>query len=160
VHPTIDVVQREVLASAAVRIGTVVGRGVLLGEGASWHTSDPRRHDEAAVRAGQHLADRLHRRALGAVRGGRVDEVVLVGEMDDRIGRGCAGPQAVEIVEVASVNLSALGPQGGGGRVGAGEADHLVAAGKQLVDGGGTDPAGGSGDEHAHEQILFIDDSD
>jgi hypothetical protein len=45
--------------------------------------------------------------------------------MDDRIGGGRAGPQAVEIVEVTSMHLGALGLECRGGRVGAGEPDHL-----------------------------------
>lgn len=80
---------------------------------------------------------------------------MLVGQVDDRIGRLSAGAEAVQIVEVAAMDQRPLGLECGGGCIGASQAEDLVAAGQQLVDSCGADPAGGSSDEYAQEQISF-----
>ena len=75
--------------------------------------------------------------------------------MDDGLGVRGARADAVEVVEVPAPDPGALGLEGRGGGVGAGEPGDLVTGGEQLVDRGGADPAGGSGDENAHEWISF-----
>ena len=76
---------------------------------------------------------------------------MLEGEVDDPVGRGGGGAQALEVVEAAAVDLGAGGGDRLGRGVGAGEADDLVAGIDELGDDGGADPAAGAGDEHAHE---------
>ena len=38
----------------------------------------------------------------------------------------------------------------------AGQAEHLMAGGDQLLDDGRADPAGGAGDKYTHEQNLQV----
>ena len=79
--------------------------------------------------ARERLAERLDR-ARGRRRPrppSRRDEVVLEGEVDDAVGRGGAGAQAVEVVEGAAVHLGPGGGEGRGRGVRAGEPEDLVA---------------------------------
>ena len=106
------------------------------------------------VGARQHLAHCLD----GAqVRLGGADEVAVevvpVGEVDDAVGCRGGGPQAVEVVEVAAVRLGALGRQGGGGLVRAGQAGDVVPGFEEFGDDGGTDVSGRAGDKDVHGQI-------
>jgi hypothetical protein len=78
---------------------------------------------------------------------------MVVGEVDDTVGFGRPGPQAVGIVEVAAVHLSAQRRDGGCGVVRAGQAQDPVSGVDQVGDDRGADPAGGSGDEDAHETL-------
>ena len=55
-----------------------------------------------------------------------------------------------EVVEVAAADESTLRLEGRGGSVGSGEPGDLMPGGEKFIDGGGTDPSGGSGDENAH----------
>ena len=80
---------------------------------------------------------------------------MLVREVDDGVGGLGASPDAGEIVEVAAADLDPLGRQGRGGGVGPGQPGDLVSGGEQFIDGGGADPAGGSGDENAHGTVPF-----
>lgn len=80
---------------------------------------------------------------------------MLVGEVEDGVSGRRALPDAVEVVEVAAADLGTLRVEGCGRGVGAGEPDHLVAGGEQLVDRGRTDPPGCSGDEDAHVNDLL-----
>ena len=67
---------------------------------------------------------------------------MLEGEVDDAVGRGGGGAQALEVVEAAAVDLGAGRGDGVGRGVGAGEPDDLVARVEELGDDGGADPAG------------------
>ena len=73
--------------------------------------------------------------------------------MDDAVGRRGARAQAVEVVEVAALDLGAGGLDGGGRRVRAGEADDLVARSDELGDDGRADETGCAGDENTHEAL-------
>ncbi len=61
--------------------------------------------------------------------------------MNDGIGVLRSGADAVQIIEVAATALGALGLQGRGRGVGAGQADDVMTCAQQLVYRGGTDPA-------------------
>ena len=84
--------------------------------------------DERPVGALERRAERLDGRAG---RCGREPSSCVKSWMNaqwiDAVGRGGAAAQAVEVVEVAAVDLGAGGRERRGGRVGAGEADDLVA---------------------------------
>ncbi|GAA3161301.1 hypothetical protein GCM10020001_102000 [Nonomuraea salmonea] len=142
--------QGEVLGAAARRVGAVEGRGDVLGEHPVGEAGDAGGEQERPVAAFEGVAEGLDGGALGGVGAGQVAPVVLVGQVDDGLGRLGAGAQAVEVVEVAAVDVGALGLQRGGGGVGPGQAGDLVPGGEQVVDDGRADPAGGSGDENVH----------
>src|SRR5271169_6676870 len=80
---------------------------------------------------------------------------MLVREMDDGFGGLRARADAREVVEVTAADKSPLGLEGSGGSVGAGEPGDLMSGGEKFIDGGGTDPPGGSGDENAHGTVSF-----
>jgi hypothetical protein len=143
--------KREVLAAAARRLRAVErGRVVLAGRPALGEAGHARGEEEGAAGAGQRVADGLDRGSLGGDRVGRVGPVVLVREVDDGFGCLGAGPDAPEIVEVAAADLRPFCLERGGGSVGSGEPGDLMPGGEKFIDGGGTDPSGGSGDENAH----------
>ena len=64
--------------------------------------------------------------------------------------------QAVQIRERAAMDLGARRGQRLRSLVRAGEAEHLMAGGDQVLDDGRADPAGGSSDKYAHEQNLQV----
>ena len=78
--------------------------------------------------------------ALGGVRRRRIAPVVLVGEVDHTVGIGGTLAECVEVVEVTAEHGHALRLQRRRRRVGAGEPEHVVTCGEQLVDGRRTDP--------------------
>jgi hypothetical protein len=92
----------------------------------------------------------VDRGEVDARRGGEVREVVDVGGVDDPVGRGRGGTQAVEVVEGAAVDLGAGALERCRGPVGAGQPDDLVSGVDELGDDRGTDPSCRSGDEYAH----------
>ena len=57
---------------------------------------------------------------------GQPREVVDERGVDDAVRAGGAGAQAVEVLEIAAMDLGAGGRERRGGLVGAGEADDLV----------------------------------
>jgi hypothetical protein len=75
--------------------------------------------------------------------------------VNDAIGRGRTSPQAIEIVEIASVHLGAGGLYGHGALIRAGKAEHLVPRIQQLANDGRTDPSGRTGNEYAHSQSSY-----
>jgi hypothetical protein len=77
---------------------------------------------------------------------------VLEGEMDHTVRRCSGAAQRFEVVDGAALHLRAGGGEEGGGGIGAGEADDLMACAEQLGDDGGADPAGRAGDEQTHER--------
>ena len=151
VHALLDVLQGEVLRTAARGLRAVERRRVALGRGpVVRERGHPRGQQEGPVAAGERVADRLHGAPLGGVGVRGVGEVVLVGEVDDRLGRLGAGAQRVEVVQVAAADACPLGLQRGGRGVRAGQAGDRVALGQQLVHHGRADPAGRPGDEYVH----------
>ena len=70
--------------------------------------------------------------------------------MDDGLGGLGASPDAGEIVEVTALDASPPSLQHRGGSIRPGQPGDLVPGGEQLIDGGRTDPSGGSGNENAH----------
>jgi hypothetical protein len=74
--------------------------------------------------------------------------------VDDTVGRGRARLEPVEVVEGTVVDLGPEGRQSGGGRVGTGEADHLVTGVEQLANDRRSDETGGTADEDAHGALL------
>ena len=110
-----------------------------------------RGEQEGAVGAGQHITDGLDGGSLGRVRDGRVGEVVLVGQVQDGLGRLGAGGDRGQIVEVAAQDVHSLGRQGSCGSVGPGQPGDVMSGGQKFIDGGGTDPSGSAGNEDAHD---------
>src|ERR1700691_3640854 len=131
------------------------GRIVLRGRPARGEAGDARGEQEGPVGAGERIAYGLDCGSLGRGRGGHVGEVVLVREMDDGFGGLGASPDAREIVEVTPADVSPLGLDGGGGSIGPGEPGDLMPGGEKFIDGGGTDPSGGSGDKNAHGTVSL-----
>jgi hypothetical protein len=75
---------------------------------------------------------------------------VPVGEVEDPIGRRCAGAQAVDVVKTTAVYLgSGVGECGGRG-IRAGQTEDMMARAGELGNDRGADPAGRAGDENAH----------
>jgi hypothetical protein len=72
--------------------------------------------------------------------------------VDDPVGRGRAGAQAVEVVQRAAVDLRPGGGDRGGRGIRAGEPEDLMARPDQLGDDGGADEAGRAGEENTHER--------
>jgi len=156
VHTAVDEIEREVFAASARRLGAMEGgRIALRGRPALGEAGHARGEQEGAVGAGERIAYGLDRGSLGCARGGRVGPVVLVREMDDGFGGLRASTDAREIVEVTAADASPLGRQGSGGSVGPGEPGDLMSGGEKFIDGGGTDPSGGSGDENAHGTVSL-----
>ncbi len=75
--------------------------------------------------------------------------------MDDRLGGLGASPDAGQIVEVTAQGAGPLGLDNGGGSIGPGQPGDLMPGGEKLIDGGGADPSGGSGDEYAHGTVSL-----
>jgi len=161
VDPAVDELESEVLTATARRLRAVERRRVGLGGRPSLSQGgDAGSDQERAARAGEDVADGLGRVPFGRVRGGHVRPVVLVGQVDDGLGVVRAGPDAVEVVEVAAADPGTLRLDGSGGRIGPGQAGDLVTCREQFVDHGGTDPTGGSGDEDAHDVVSLLHDVD
>ena len=134
--------------------GVGVGHVLLGRDRAGLQARQPGGDDERPVGALERRAERLDGAAVrvgGGLEVAGEGDVVLEGEVDDPVGRGGGGAQALEVVEAAAVDLGAGRGERVGRGVGAGEPDDLVARVDQLGDDGGADPAAGAGDEHAHE---------
>src|SRR5208282_3369224 len=123
---------------------------VLHGRPALGEAGDARGEQEGAAGAGERFTYGLDRGSLGCARGRGVGPVVLVRKMDDGFGGLGASPDAREIVEITPADASPLCLDGSGGSVGPGEPGDLMSRSEKFVNGGGTDPSGGSGDENAH----------
>src|SRR5690349_15550934 len=76
--------------------------------------------------------------------------------MDDGLGILGAEADAVQVVEIAAPDVGPLRRDGRGGCVGSGQSGDLVTGGEQVVDHGGADPAGRSGDEYAHDVTSLV----
>jgi hypothetical protein len=76
--------------------------------------------------------------------------LVLEGQVDDPVRAGGRLGEAVGIVEVSPLDDGAGGFEALRGRLGAGQADHLVAGGDELGDDGRADPARCSRNEDSH----------
>ena len=61
-----------------------------------------------------------------------------------------AAPQAVEVLEIASVHLGPGGGERRGARVRTGEAEHRVARVDEILNDGGADEARRAGNENTH----------
>src|SRR5580693_2961737 len=156
VHTAVDELEREILAAPTRRLRAMErGHVVLPGRPALGEGGDARGEQEGAAGADERIAYGLDRGSLGCARGGRVGPVVLVREMDDGFGGLGASTDAREIVEVTAADASPLGPEGSGGSVGPGEPGDLMPGGEEFIDGGRTDPSGGSGDENVHGTVSL-----
>ncbi len=78
------------------------------------------------------------------------------GGVDDAVGGRRAAPQAVEVFNRAAMHRGAGPFDRSGGGIGAGEAEHLVARGEEVLDDGGADEAGGACHENTHEIISIM----
>jgi hypothetical protein len=68
---------------------------------------------------------------------------------------GGSTPQAVQILEIAAMRLSAGGDKRFGGRVRASETEHLMARVDEFLNNGGTDKTCGAGDEDTHRDFSL-----
>ncbi len=115
----------------------------------------PRGDHERPLGAGQRLAERLDRQAVGlraAYEVARKREVVPEREVEHAVRRGGGAAKDVEIVE-RSPALALLGPgcrEGLRGGIRPGEPDDLMTRAEQLGDDGGADEARRAGDENVH----------
>jgi hypothetical protein len=73
-------------------------------------------------------------------------------QVDHPVALGRPLAEAVEVLERAAVDLGPRRLERVGRRLGAGEADDVMAGVGQFGDDGGADPTGRPGDEDAHEQ--------
>ena len=74
--------------------------------------------------------------------------------MDGAVGLLGAALEAFEVFERAAMNIRAQLLERLGIGVGAGEAQHLVPVGDQLLRGGRADKSGRAGDEYTHGILL------
>jgi hypothetical protein len=112
------------------------------------------RDDERPARRRERLPEHVEGAPVGGCRRREVPReghVVLEGEVDDAVRTGSGGTEDLEIVERAADHLGPGLRDRCGGRVRTSEADDLVPGLEELRDHRRTDPATGSGHEHAHE---------
>jgi hypothetical protein len=75
--------------------------------------------------------------------------------MDDSLGLGGVGAQAVEVLQRATAYRGAGGGQGGRRGIRASEPDDLMPGVDEIGHEGGTDEPGRAGDEHTHGGALL-----
>jgi hypothetical protein len=151
-HALLDQVDHVLRVHTSTAGGALVRHGLLGGD----LTGDgrcARGHDQGLPGAEQRLAQRPRRGTLLRDGPGEVGEVVAEGQVHHAVGLLRPRPEHVRVGDVAPQHRSPGGLETCGGRVGAGQAQHLVAGGQQLGDDGGPDPARGTGDEHAHDDL-------
>lgn len=83
----------------------------------------------------------------------QVAPVVAEGEVDDTIGLRDAGAEAVKVGEVSAQRRPAGGREDRGRRIGADEAEDLVARGDEVGNDNRTDAAAGASDEYADGRL-------
>ena len=83
-------------------------------------------------------------------------EVVVEAEVQHAVGAGRAAAQGGVVLQRPAVDRGAHRGEGGGTRIGAGEAGDAVAGGDQVGNDGGADEAGGACDEYTHEQFSRV----
>jgi hypothetical protein len=109
---------------------------------------------ERLSRVRERFTDRLDGTKIGRHRPHEVTaeqgEVVLEREVNHAVGVPRRLSQPIEIVEGAAPRLRPGRCDGFGRRLGAREADHLVARGQQIADDGETNVTGRAGDEDTH----------
>ena len=76
--------------------------------------------------------------------------------MDHAVRRRGASPQAVDVLEIASVHLGPGRGERRGRRVRLGEAEHRVARGDEILNDGGTDKATSATNENTHQGLSLI----
>ena len=156
--PRSDRVSRAVAARRPAGLARTSGLGdepvVLGGHPPGGQADHARGEHEGSVGVGQGGAHGLHGPPVGGPGGGEVaaeGHLVLEGQVDDPVGVGGRLGQALGVVEVAPLDGGAGGFQPLGGRVGAGQADHLVAGAEEFGDDGRADPARCAGDKDSHD---------
>ena len=89
--------------------------------------------------ASRNCLDRAHVGGHRVQKRAGAHSFVVERQVDDAVGRSGRLAQAVEIVQVAAMNLGASVLQRRGGAVRTGQTDHLMAGSEQFGDDGGTD---------------------
>ena len=134
--------------------GRVGRRHILLGRRAArGEERHAGRHEQRTVGAFEHGADRLDGALVLRAVLREFREVVVEGGVDHGIRLGGAAPQAVQIRERAAMNLGARRGERLRSLVRAGQAEHLMAGGDQVLDDGRADPTGCSSDKYTHSKI-------
>jgi hypothetical protein len=134
--------------------GKVVGgdrEAVVFGRDATRRNErGPGRDDLRAIGTGERGTECFDRVPIDLANFLESCEVVNETGVDHTVGGGCSAAQALEVANIAPMDVSARGLKRSGSCIRAGEAKHLVACPKQLLNDGGTDEAGGTGDKDAH----------
>jgi len=136
--------------------GVVLGRGPSLYDCRQQQRS--RGDDQRSVGAREHLAHCLDRAQVRLAGTHEVAvEIVAVGEVNDAVG--CRGglPQAVDVVEVASMRRRARRGQGGRTLVRPSQAADSVPGVAEFGDDGRADVPGRAGNKNVRGRSLLID---
>ena len=129
---------------------------VFLGHATGGQPEDARGEHQGPVGAGQGRAHGLHGPPVGGRGGGEVTakgHLVLERQMDHPVGAVGGLGQPVRVVDVAPLDFGARGLQALRRRLGAGQADHVMAGIEQLGDNGRADPARRTGDKDPHDYL-------
>jgi hypothetical protein len=81
---------------------------------------------------------------------------MVEGSVDHTVCVGSAAPKALQIREGAAMDLGASGRECIRPLLGAGEPEHSMAGGDEILDDGRADPAGCPGYEDAHDKISRL----
>jgi hypothetical protein len=76
------------------------------------------------------------------------------GGVNHAIRHGCSSAQAFQIFKITPMRLGASGGKRLGGRIGASEAENLMARADELLNDGRPDEACSSGKEYTHKFLL------
>ncbi len=112
---------------------------------------DPGGDDQRPVGALQGRANSINRLQVCLRRLLDAREIMVVSEVDNPVGRGRAGAQAVGIVETAAVHIGSQASDRCRRSVRASKAENLMPGVEELLDDGRPDPPGRSGDKDTHE---------
>src|ERR1700751_560919 len=130
---------------------------MFFGPKAAWRKErGPGGDDQSTVRAGERGAESFDGAPIDLAVGLEVRKVVDKRGVNHAIRGGCSTAQAFQVFKIPSLHLRA----GGGKRFGAGigprQSEHLMARVDELLNNGGTDKSGGTGDENTHCDFSFI----
>ncbi len=84
-------------------------------------------------------------------------KVMDEGGVNHAVRLGCPAAQTLQVFKITSMHLGTPSDKRLGARIRASETEHLMARADQLLNNGGADKAGRSGDEYTHRFILCSD---
>jgi len=136
--------------AAAAAHGSVGGKRILFGRGASGHGGRTGRDDQWPAASFEGVTEDLDSAGLPRHRLPEVVEVGAEGEVDYPVGLDGAIAQTLGVIEITTEHRGSGSGEGCRRSVGSGQAEDLMARGHQLGDEHGTDPSGGAGNENTH----------